>query len=148
MDADDVEPLDLDLPLPRPPFPLPDMMDGVCVCAARRRWGAAAARAGVRRAVHAILDCCSAGGRRLPPVSRGRRGAVCVTTNTRCAHSVNLYALRFTVLFVVCWFAQIKPSKSEAGRHLSVPFLDLCGAPPPGFTCLLLGGVEETRDGC
>ena len=52
------------------------------------------------------------------------------------------------LLFVVCWFAQIKPSKSEAGRHLSVPFLDLCGAPPPGFTCLLLGGVEETRDGC
>ena len=98
-------------------------------CVSARRGGGV--RAGVRRAVapaaasHAILDCCphmglyAAGGQRCPPVSRGRRGAVCVTTNMRCVRAVNLYALRLTVLFVVCWFAQIKPSKSEAGRHLS-----------------------------
>ena len=96
-------------------------------CVSARRGGGV--RAGVRRAAtaaasHAFLGRCphmglyAAGGQRCPPVSRGRRGAVCVTTNMRCAHSVNLYALRFTVLFVVCWFAQIKPSKSEAGRHL------------------------------
>ena len=99
-----------------------------CVSARRGggvRGGRACGARGDARRMERVLGCCphmglyAAGGQRCPPVSRGRRGAVCVTTNMRCVRAVNLYALRLTVLFVVCWFAQIKPSKSEAGRHLS-----------------------------
>ena len=117
------------------------------------RAGGRAARGDARRFARAFgplptMGLYSAGGQRCPPVSRRRRGGVCVTTNMRCAHAVNLYALRFTVLFCDESVCQIKTRRSEAGRHLSVAFLDLCDAPPPGFTCLLLGEVEKTRNGC